>query len=196
MKLLHSKIWKTICTIAVISSMAVISLAFKKSKDNRTLNIYSGQELFAGIILLKGEVAAAIPAYNELLPLIKNMEGTTAYQQFRDKQTWLLEKIQKEDPTYFEHFKREIASGDPVTINNAILEGQKKLAGLMMAERKSLSTSAKGIVDDILVCVVLPSPPVTGGSTFVVVEAYTYAANAKDNLRREELVHQLVGMFS
>ncbi|ASZ14156.1 hypothetical protein CK934_26005 [Chitinophaga sp. MD30] len=68
----------------------------QKSKDNRTLNIYSGQELFAGIILLKGEVAAAIPAYNELLPLIKNMEGTTAYQQFRDKQTWLLEKIQKE----------------------------------------------------------------------------------------------------
>lgn len=186
MKCLHPRFYKNLFILPLIIIIAVGILSFKSEKGKTTLSNYSAEDIFAGVILIKGEVAEAIPAYDELLPLLTKMEENAAYHEFRTRQEVLVREMQQRDPAYFDSFKSDMLSGDPVTINNAILTAQKKVTELLPAAQVPNGFS------DLSGSGVVLGPPQFPA---LLLETDSYTENFRDQLKREELVNQIATLL-
>lgn len=67
-------------------------------------------------------VAAASP---------EDPEGKVQYSQFVDQ---TVERIKQDDPTYFDEFEREITSGDPFAVENAVAETSTVINDIIAVE--------------------------------------------------------------
>ncbi|ASZ14159.1 hypothetical protein KTO58_03200 [Chitinophaga pendula] len=80
---------------------------------------YSGEELFTGIVLARGPVAAQIPEYREIQELTSKIKGTDVAAADSYVKS-LIGKINEYYPDYLNEFKNEILSKDVVRVDAAI----------------------------------------------------------------------------
>lgn len=80
---------------------------------------YSGEELFTGIVLARGPVAAQIPEYREIQELTSKIKGTDVAAADSYVKS-LIGKINEYYPDYLNEFKKEILSKDFVRVDAAI----------------------------------------------------------------------------
>lgn len=126
MKSMFTQRGKLIVPIAILAgSLTLGTVIVSCQKENNsdtpavTAKSYSDRELFAGIILARGPVAAQIPEYKDIQALTGKIKGYDQVASDNYANT-LLEKINEYYPGYLAEFKNEILSKDYVRVDAAI----------------------------------------------------------------------------
>ncbi|HVI47778.1 MAG TPA: hypothetical protein VM802_23100 [Chitinophaga sp.] len=120
--------------ILVSAALVTMSFAFIKNAAgtrHADLTQYSGKELFRGIFFSQGEISQRIPSMQPTLAKWDKYPAATKkmYQAFYDD---MIANIEKNDPGYFEAFKKKIATRNYTNVAEAMVEGGRAIfeAGL------------------------------------------------------------------
>ncbi len=86
---------------------------------------HSGEELFRGIFLLEGEVSEKMPSQFAIMSEIKKIikQRPEFENEFREKNSELVESVRNLDNSYFALLKNAVESGNVTTLENAIARG-------------------------------------------------------------------------
>lgn len=93
---------------------------------------YSGAELFEGIILAQGEVAANVDPIREHWMARNYVENEEQLQRLREFNQGIVERVAERQPEFFETFKEDVTSGDRNRIQTALNRGSV-VAGMVLA---------------------------------------------------------------
>lgn len=107
---------RAICPLLLVATLIVV---FKPSKTSEKKITYSGIELFKGIFFQEGAVAGKLPEF----AYAPKAKLRNAKQSFLHKQ--LLARLIKDDARFLENFKKDIQSGDPITIQSCLLKSSE-----------------------------------------------------------------------
>lgn len=89
---------------------------------------FTGKELFKGIYFASGAVAKATPSIRNSYSYYElSKTDATKKQNFELRMNEILSEIEKQNPDYFEEFKREIQTKNQLIIESALKEGSQLL---------------------------------------------------------------------
>lgn len=89
-------------------------------------NKFSGKELYKSIFFANGEFAKKIDSYKSNVTAFNNMT-VEQKNEFNKNFSLLVDKIEENNPSFFENFKSNLLSKDHQKVQNAIIEGGKKM---------------------------------------------------------------------
>lgn len=89
---------------------------------NSVQEIYSGKELFKSIFFAYGDFAKKIPMYKESIELM-NRSSKEQLDLFDNRFDLFAEQIERQKPSFFDDFKRDIESKDHLVIEKALKYG-------------------------------------------------------------------------
>lgn len=171
----------------MILTLFLIAVSFfllhKRSDVKKVVSeVYSGEALFAGILFMKGDVAAKIPLYRGLQEL--NVQRSAASQDVAAEVQNMIAAIKREDGHFFSHFKTVMTSGDVSAIDQELLKAirlvREKRAITQIDQYDLLSGNDIDLV---------PPPPIRE----VIFSARPAAL--ENTLQREILVSQIATFF-
>lgn len=93
---------------------------------SRSAQEYSGEELFKSVFFGYGDFARNISSYDAIGEAIAAAPDAQ-HKIFNDRFEQFAASVSKDNPEFFERFKKEVLSGDNAQIKNAFLEGSDKV---------------------------------------------------------------------
>ena len=153
-KLNSKKLIKFVKIFSLVGLTLPIILVSFKDKNHYPRKEYSSEQLFRGIIFMKGPVSSTIPEVQDRLE-VKNLVITNKEQikQEIKIEDLIVKQIKKCFPEYLEEFKTEVTSGDPQRINLALEKTQdiimRSLASYLGLQLNNI-TSAKEQISKIM----------------------------------------------
>lgn len=117
--------------IAAVVCSSMVSLALPGMPAvARDSNVYTARQIFEGVFFARGPVAQRLPDYwgnSSLAPY----RGTMRSADFGKVLGALEMKIARHDPTYFPKLEREMTSGDPGLVQQAVETTNREIAAVM-----------------------------------------------------------------
>lgn len=95
-----------------------------RESDVTPAEVYSGEELFMGVILQKGEVAARLPLISKFSVQQANFTKQQ-YSEILQFENSIIAKIKEIEPDFFVKFQKEIQSGKEQRIQKSIEDGRE-----------------------------------------------------------------------
>lgn len=89
-------------------------------QQSQLLSNYSGRELFRGLLIGDGPVADLIPVIKENIRIANFVENEGDITEARKMIDAVLDKLEQDDASVFDSFKKEMATGDHLVIRNAL----------------------------------------------------------------------------
>lgn len=124
---------RKVVSILMVLTLLISTLAINNINTvqaQKSLDKYSGEELFEGVLFGYGEVSELFPEMWEN-SLLKDFE----YTEEQIKEIKNIEKeLRSNDPEFFNKFKEGIQSGDHLTIEQTILTTEKALEKIFAKE--------------------------------------------------------------
>jgi SdpC family antimicrobial peptide len=108
-------------TASLVAIAMTIFLVSWKSDATKDLSKISEEDLFNGLVFVKGEVAAMVPELKDAMVLQSKMVVNKQEQQQIDKlQQEIVDRIKLKHPKYLAEFKNAIISGNHYAIEAAL----------------------------------------------------------------------------
>ncbi|MEF9479284.1 hypothetical protein ACR1PO_03875 [Chryseobacterium sp. RRHN12] len=114
---------------------------------SKTIQDYTGEELYASIFFAYGDFAKNLSIYNDDVQKYEN-GGMVKEELFKERFSKFVSVVKSENPNYFENFKTEIESKDHLRIQNALKDGFPLIydnLGIMYPE---LADAVSGVEND------------------------------------------------
>ena len=122
------------------------------SKTDSSEIKYSGEELYKGIFFAKGEVAEVVPAIKNSISYFQVQQLTEKTAKAMDNNMInVMEEIDRKNPTFFDEFKKSIATKDHLIIEESLKDATELLyetsLELLLSEQDQ--SDLKKIIDRI-----------------------------------------------
>jgi hypothetical protein len=153
------KLITIILTILLLVSCSNDSSSNVADSTSKIDNGISGKEYFRGIVLGYGEIAEQIPEINDYLKVslyVTDLKDYESITSFNDK---IIDRMEKVNPSFFAQFKKDMESGNHISVQNAIKDAADFFSGI----RSNLSdTGEKYKVPPIIgvIQLLFPPPPI------------------------------------
>ncbi|GEP93294.1 antimicrobial peptide, SdpC family [Chitinophaga terrae (ex Kim and Jung 2007)] len=172
--------------------------------------IYSGEELFAGILFMEGKVASKITAYKDIVSLREKLSHSSSAKRTIEVSE-IIQDIKENDKDYFEKFKTEVTSGNPTSIDKALIAATELIKGknkfkLIAKGNPSALDSLDNYVSSSIVLyepiAVSSVVSVNSEASSTLLDVYLYAPIAtgfsgdnSDRLKKEIIINQIASEF-
>lgn len=119
-------------SLILSSSCSTSNDEINNSQDNtskiasKSVNSFSGEEMFMSIYFAHGDFAKEIPSYDEWVDLYSTLP-VNEINQFYTRYDAFVTKIKISDPNYFNNFKEDILSKDNHRISQVVDTGWEKV---------------------------------------------------------------------
>lgn len=105
----------------------------------------SGVEIFKGIMLGTGELAERIDFFDQNFKGVKKMLSNDEYEQFLLEQDRIVDLLEKSEPGIFNDFKKDMTSGNPITISESLSSISQKLVNELNQELLGNSSESSSL---------------------------------------------------
>jgi SdpC family antimicrobial peptide len=119
------KLITTLLTILLLASCNNDSSSNLTNSSDKADNGISGKEYFRGIVLGYGEIAEQLPEVNDYLKISLYVTDEEAYKAITSFNDGILEKMNEVNPSFFAQFKKDMESGNHITVQNSIKVGSE-----------------------------------------------------------------------
>lgn len=114
--------------LALLCGVLLAGMGCKETQDaasdeEEEAVVYTGQELFRGLVLGDGPVAEEVETVREYWMAGKMVDSDEKLRSLRDAHDRMLAQIAERDSAYFDEFREAILSGDRPRIAEALQEG-------------------------------------------------------------------------
>ncbi len=97
--------------------------------------VYSGEELFKGIMFLENDMLDHLPETKKMFPNFNQLINAQQDKKvFAEMKSIIIEKIKQENPGFFNKFQENIQSGNHFLVTQALNDGAKALVNALKSE--------------------------------------------------------------
>lgn len=143
------KIKKTVLWgLSLAVGMTVIYSSCKRdSSDIVSKSEFSGEQYFSGLVFVEGPVAQKIPEYRDITSMVHAIGGEPGNQKITNFETSIISEIRQKNPGYFEKFKLDILSKDPVRVDKALFDASNIVTKATLIKGITANTNSEKAKD-------------------------------------------------
>jgi len=144
MKIKKTVLWGLSLAVGII---VIYSSCKRDSSDMASKSEFSGEEYFSGLVFVRGSVAEKIPDYRDITSMVNAIGGEPENQKITNFETSIISEIREKNPGYFEKFKLDILSKDPVRVDKALFDASNIVTKATLIKGITANTNSEKAKD-------------------------------------------------